>query len=188
MVATVLLLALLLTATVTDVSRRRIYNATTYPGMAAALGLNAAGSAAVGLNWVRPETLAPLGWISLTESLFGLLACGAIMLVCFVLFQVGGGDVKLLAMVGAFVGPQRGMEAMLWTFIAGGCLAIIVLLWRIGPLELMRRVLRHVLATLRVGRISRPTDEERAQLRAPLFLAPCALAAAVIVQFGLIPS
>lgn len=186
MVAAALLLALLLIATATDVSRRRIYNNTTYPGMAAALGLNAAGSAAVGLDWVQPETLASLGWISFTESLFGLLACGAIMLVCFVMFHVGGGDVKLMAMLGAFLGPQRGLEALLWTFVAGGCLAVIVLIWRVGPLELARRVLRHLLATLRVGRISRPTEEERAQLRAPLFLAPCALAAAVIVQFELI--
>ncbi|MDZ7617906.1 MAG: A24 family peptidase [Patescibacteria group bacterium] len=188
MVATVLLLALLVTATVTDVSRRRIYNGTTYLGMLAALGLNAAGSAAVSLDWVRPESLARLGWISLGESLLGWLACGAIMLVCFVLFQVGGGDVKLMAMAGAFLGPQRGLEAMLWTFVAGGCLAVIVLLWRVGPLDLARRALRHVLATLRVGRISRPTEEERVQLRAPLFLAPCALAAAIIVQFSLIPS
>lgn len=186
MVATTLLLALLLIATATDLARRRIYNGTTYPGMAAALGLSAAGSAAVGLDWARPETLATLGWIPVHESLLGLLACGGVMLLCFVMFHVGGGDVKLMAMVGAFLGPQRGLEAMLWTFVAGGCLAIIVLIWRVGPLELSRRVLRHLLATLRVGYISRPTEEERAQLRAPLFLAPCALAAAVIVQFELV--
>ncbi len=186
MVATVLLIALLLIATVTDVSRRRIYNSTTYPGMAAALGLSALGSAAVGLGRVKPETLVPLGWIPFSESIFGLLACGAVMLVCFVMFHVGGGDVKLMAMLGAFLGPQRGLEAMLWTFVAGGCLAVIVLIWRVGPVDLGRRVVRHTLATLRVGRVSRPTEEERAQLRAPLFLAPCALAAAVIVQFELV--
>ncbi len=188
MVATVLLLVLLLVATATDVSRRRIYNSITYPGIVIAVGLNAAGSIAVAVGWSRPESLAPLGWISLSESSFGLLACGVIMLVCFVLFQVGGGDVKLMAMAGAFLGPQRGLEVMLWTFVTGGCLAIVVLVWRIGPLDLGRRAVRHLLATLRVGRISRPTDEERAELRAPLFLAPCALAAAVIVQFRLIPT
>ncbi len=185
MVATVLLFALLLVATATDVSRHRIYNSTTYPGMAAALVFSAAGSAAVGLDWARPETLARLGWIPVSESLLGLLACGLVMLVCFVMFHVGGGDVKMMAMVGALLGPQRGLEVMLWTFIAGGCLAVVVLIWRVGPLELAGRVFRHLLATLRVGRVSRPTDEERAQLRAPLFLAPCALAAAVVVQFEL---
>lgn len=186
MVATAVLLSLLLIATATDVARRRIYNGTTYPGIAAALGMNAAGSAALRLDWARPETLIRLGWIPFTESLLGLIVCGLIMLVCFVMFHVGGGDVKLIAMVGAFLGPQRGLEALLWTFVAGGCLAVIVLIWRIGPLDLGRRVVRHVLATLRVGRVSRPTDEERAQLRAPLFLAPCALAAAVIVQLELV--
>ena len=33
--------------------------------------------------------------------------------------QVGGGDVKLIAMLGAFLGPEQGITAMLWTFVCG---------------------------------------------------------------------
>ena len=41
---TAVLVALLTVATATDLRRRKIYNWTTYPGILAALGLNALGS------------------------------------------------------------------------------------------------------------------------------------------------
>lgn len=175
MLATILLLGLVLTATLTDVAQHKIYNWTTYSGILAALGLSAAG-------WLvydgRP--------ISLLESLLGLLACGVVMLVCFALFRVGGGDVKLIAMMGAFLGPELGITAMLWTFVLGGCVGLIVLIWRVGPLRLVARVLRQVLWTLRLGQWQPLTDAERAQLQPPLFLAPSALAAVLIVRFSLL--
>lgn len=186
MVATILLLGLVLVATTTDLARHKIYNWTTYSGMIAALGLSAAGSL---LRWdagVGEEQLHWLGWIPFFESLLGLVACGSVMLVCFALFRVGGGDVKLIAMLGAFLGPQQGIEAMLWTFVLGGCVGLIVLIWRVGPLCLATRTLRQILWSLRLGQWSPLTDAERAQLQPPLYLAPSALAAVIIVRFSLV--
>ena len=73
---------------------------------------------------------------------------------------------------------------MLWTFVLGGCMGLIVLIWRVGPVRLLVRAIRQVLWTLRLGRWSPLTPEERAQLQPPLFLAPSALAAVLIVQFA----
>ena len=75
---------------------------------------------------------------------------------------------------------------MLWTFVLGGCMGLIVLVWRFGPLRLIASVARHLLWTLRLARFQPLTPEERAALQPPLFLAPSALVACVIVQFGLI--
>ena len=186
MAVTVLLVALLAVATVTDLAQHKVYNWTTYPGILAALGLNALGSLLAATTAVDPGTLESWGWIGISWSLFGLLACGGVLLVCFVLFKVGGGDVKLMAMMGAFLGLDQGIIAMLWTFVLGGCLGLIVLVWRVGPWRLAVRTLRQVLWSLRLGSWSPLTPEERAQLQPPLFLAPSALAAAVIVQFSLI--
>ena len=185
MVATVVLLGLLSVATVTDVRRHKIYNWTTYPGMIAALGLNAVGTLLVATTGVEQQWLRSLGWIGLAESLVGLVVCGFLLLVCYVLLKVGGGDVKLIAMLGAFLGPERGIEAMLWTFVLGGCMGLIVLIWRVGPASLAVRLVRQVLWTLRLGRWSPLSEDERARLQPPLFLAPCALAAVVIVRFSL---
>jgi len=186
MVVTILALARVGVATVTDLRRHEILNRTTYPGMAVALGLNALGSAAVRWAGANPEWLESLGWIGLDRSLLGLAVCGFLMLVCFVLLQVGGGDVKLMAMLGALFGPEKGIETMLWTFVLGAGAAVIVLVWRVGPWRLLTRALRQVLYTIRLGRWSPLSEDERAQLQPPLHLAPSALAAVVIVRFELI--
>lgn len=56
--------------------------------------------------------------------------------------SIGGGDVKLFAAIGAFLGPTRGLEASLYAFCVG-CLAGIVVLARDGALG---RTLEHVAA------------------------------------------
>ncbi len=170
MLTTVLLLGLILVATVTDLLWHKIYNWTMYPGILAALGLNA-------LGW---------GLTELLDGVVGLLACGFLMLFCYVMFRIGGGDVKLVAMLGAFLGLEKGIEAMLWTFVLGGCMGLIVLIWRVGPGRLIVRGFRQVFYTLRLGRWSPLTQQQRAQLQPPLFLAPCALAAVLIVRFSLL--
>jgi prepilin peptidase CpaA len=185
MAATVVLLALVLVATATDVARHKIYNWTTYPGMLVALGANAAGSATVAWWDADPSRLAGWGWIGAKASLLGLLVCGLAMVVCFVCFKVGGGDVKLMAMLGAFLGHEQGLVAMLWTFVLGACMGLIVLIWRVGPWRLLTQSLRHILWTLRLGQLVPLLPDERAQLQPPLFLAPSTLAAVVIVQFRL---
>jgi prepilin peptidase CpaA len=107
------------------------------------------------------------------------------MLVCLVFFPIGGGDVKLMAMLGAFLGPYKGLEALLWTFVLGGCAGVILLIWRVGAWRLMVRVFRQFVWSLRIFRWSPLSEEERAQLQSPLFLAPSALMAVIIVRFGL---
>ena len=169
MLTNILLLLAVSVATATDLWRHKIYNWTTYSGILAALVTSAT----------------DLSDIPLSQSVVGLSACGLVMLVCFVMFRIGGGDVKLIAMIGAFLGPEQGITAMLWTFVLGGCVGLIVLIWKVGALKLIGRTLRQVLYTLRLGSWNPLSDEEKAMLQPPLFLAPCALAAVIIVRTGL---
>lgn len=184
MIAWPALLVFLVTACVTDVRRHKIYNATTYPGMLVALGFNALAPLAARGTEDAQRWLHGLGWIGWDQSLLGLLLCGGLMVVCYVVFGgVGGGDVKLLAMVGAFFGPAAGVEALLWTFVLGGGLGLIVLVWRVGPLRLLWRAAQQVRWAARVFGWPGLTADERAQLQLPLFLAPSALLAAAIVHY-----
>jgi prepilin peptidase CpaA len=191
MLATTLLLGLVLTATGTDLARHKIYNWTTYSGILAAWGLSAAGSLLLAGGYVAEPRLRAFGWISLSESLLGMLACGLVMLVCFAMFKVGGGDVKLIAMLGAFLGPEQGITALLWTFVWGACAGLSILIWRVGPLRTAGLMFRRVAAALSgIGGLqfglARPLrEDERAQLQPPLYLAPSALAAVVMVRFSL---
>ena len=186
MVSTAILLALLSVATVTDVRWRKIYNANVYPGILLALGLNALASL-WHVDAVRgtADQFARYGFVGLPDSLFGLALCGGVMLVCYVFFAggVGGGDVKLIAMMGAFLGIQEGIEAMLWAFVLGGALALIVLIWQLGLVTLLTHAAKYALMVLRMGKHATPAKEDRKLLKSPLFLAPCAVVAVVIVRF-----
>lgn len=83
MIATGCLFALLAVAAATDFSRRKIYNWTTYPGIALALGLNAVATLQEQGGPIGSEQ-APRAWgeIGFEQSLLGCLLCGGLMLVC----------------------------------------------------------------------------------------------------------
>ncbi len=183
MVVTVVLLIWLAAAVATDVTLGKIFNAITYPGMVAAIAFNALGSAGVASGWWPPKAAAAWGWVGLWASVLGLLACGLVMVACYVFFRVGGGDVKLIAMIGAFLGPDQGILVMLWTFVLGACAGLILLVWRLGPVRLAASVARHVLWSIRLGGFHPLTPEQRRQLEPPLFLAPSALIAVIVVRF-----
>lgn len=165
-----LLFALLLIATVTDLRSHRIYNWTTYPGLFLAFLLR-------GLDG---------GAESAQEGVAGAVACGGLMLVCFLLFDLGGGDLKLMTMIGAFLGWQRGLEVLLWTFILGGIGGVAFLVWQQGAWNLLTRMGKHVGHVVKYRGWVPITDADRAPLQQTLFLAPAALFAAGITNADLV--
>jgi len=186
-IAFVLLAALVVTAAITDAARHRIYNWTTYPGMLAGLAL-----AALGWAWeaAAPESAAAwrpwIGWLAMSDAIAGFVMCGLMMVVCFVVFPIGGGDVKLLAMVGAMVGLEKGLEVLLWAFIIGGCVGLIVLIWKVGLLTLVARSWQLVVGVVSLGTLLRPPPQEQEALKLPIFLGPC-VAVALIAAFVRVP-
>ena len=104
----------LLTATVIDVRTRRIPNALT------------AAMAALGIALASGQ----LSGVSVGASLGGLVLGLLLMLPGYALGATGAGDVKLMAAVGAIVGPALVLSAFLCTSIAGGVLAVAVALKR----------------------------------------------------------
>ena len=97
-------------ATVIDLKTRRIPNVLT--GGMFALGLILAATGASG--------------ISVPASLMGFCLGLALMMPGYLLGATGAGDVKLMAAVGALIGPVLVINAFLGTAIAGGVLAVIV--------------------------------------------------------------
>ncbi len=108
------LLLILATALATDMAYRRIPN-----------GLSL-GGAAVGL--LTNATL--LGPSGLVFALLGWLLCLALFMPMYASAGMAAGDVKLMAMVGAFLGPVNGLVAFALTLVAGGALASIWIAWR----------------------------------------------------------
>lgn len=183
MLSSCLLFGLVFAAVITDLTRRKIYNWITYPGILTALSLNTLGSLLQTRALMSEELLWEFGWIPLSESLTGLLLCGFIMLVCFVLFRVGGGDVKFMAMLGAFLGPDRGLASILWTFYFGACVGLIILIWRVGITRMMLLIFRRIVSALAPTWVRPLKDDEQEQFHLPLFLAPCVIAGVAVVLF-----
>lgn len=160
---------LLLTAVAagTDVRRQKIYNWTTYPGILLGLALQ---------FWAG-------GLAGFEDGLLGLLACGGIMLACFVFFpDLGGGDVKLIAMLGAGLGLEDGVLAMLWTFVIGFAAGLAMLIWKTGAIALVRKAVAAIREAIVLrGRLTPAAAP--AQVRRWLFLAPAALVAVLIVRW-----
>jgi prepilin peptidase CpaA len=175
--STVFLLLLTATAAVTDLRVHRIYNWTTYPGIIIAWAVSLFES-----GWDNGFP----GHPGLKDSLIGFAVCGGLMLVSYVFFNVGGGDVKLIAMIGAFLGLEKGVEVVLWTFVLGAAAGVALLIWRVGLLRLVAGTVRHVLWSLRLVSWLPLSEAERKHLQPALFLAPSAVIAVVIVCFDLV--
>ena len=114
-----------------DLRTRRIPNRLVLWGALAGLALNSLLPAGAGLFQQ------PFGGLGLPQSLAGAAAGLALLLPMYLLRALGAGDVKLMAMCGAFLGPLAVLEAVLLTLLAGGVLAIVA--------ALMGRRLRQVL-------------------------------------------
>lgn len=133
--------ALLLAAAWSDLQRRRIPNAVVFPGALLALLLHTILPAGDGFLGTLP------GGLGLFGALKGL-ACGlAILLPIYLSRGMGAGDVKLMAMVGAFLGPVQIWPAIFATVFAGGVLAVVMALRR----RVLGRVFKNVYLMLLGG-------------------------------------
>ena len=102
------LTALLLAAAWSDIRRRRIPNLLTVSGLLLALGLRLA-----------------VGPAAAIEGVIGILLAFVVVLPFFVLGVMGGGDTKLLMMIGAFMGPRHFLWAAVLIAIIGGMMAVV---------------------------------------------------------------
>src|SRR5215471_5519689 len=71
-----------------------------------------------------------LGWHGLRTALVGGLIGGGIFFLFYLVRAMGAGDVKLMAAVGCMTGPTRIVEIVTVCALAGGVLAIAVMIYK----------------------------------------------------------
>lgn len=150
----------LVSVAILDLTTRRIPNWLTVPAAALAFGANCLGAGAVGA----------------LHSVEGLAVGLAIFLPMFLARGTGGGDVKAMAAVGAFLGPAGAFFAALWTLVAGLLGAVLVLAAAAGTdglRELIRRWLFRAYVLCATGHLPRVgrSGEDAAARRFPYGLA-----------------
>jgi len=128
-----------LVAAFIDILSHRIPNWLTFP--AAAIGLS--------VNFHLE------GIHGLVSSLLGLAAGFLLLFVVYLLGGMGAGDVKLLCAVGALLGPKLVFCTFIWMALAGGTLAIALIIYKRAFSQTFRN-----LRTLLLGWILRTPGEE----------------------------
>lgn len=102
-------------AAVTDLALRKIPNILIVSGLVLALILHL---------WTGPP------WALLTHWLAGMLTGFFLLLPLYLLRGMAAGDVKLVAMVGCFLGPSAIVQVAILTYLLGAPLALATLLWQ----------------------------------------------------------
>lgn len=110
-------------AALSDWQTRRIPNTLILVGLLAAFGSHFFLPSGDGLF------LPDAGSLGLGKAALGMLLGGAILFPLWLAGVLGAGDVKLMAVVGAFLGPWQAVGAVLLTAVVGGLLAFIAMLF-----------------------------------------------------------
>lgn len=150
----VFLSLLVILAALSDARTRRIPNVLTIGGLALALALR-------GLAGGGP-------------LMYGLAGAGLALLAVFPLLLVGamgGGDAKLLIAVGAFLGPGRLLLALALTALAGGVLALALLVRRRVILPVLLRTREFVVYCATLGKSGELPPQAEGAVRVPYGLA-----------------
>ena len=112
-VSTVIIISVLATAAYFDLRWRRIPNWLTYPAILCGLLLH---YVYMGLN-------------GLVLSFLGLVVGFGFLFVFFVCHLIGGGDVKLLAAIGALIGVKSMLAVVFWSAFFGAFFSVVFVLW-----------------------------------------------------------
>ncbi|HHX28707.1 MAG: prepilin peptidase [Bacillota bacterium] len=112
-------------AVVTDLDRRRIPNR---------LVLSLAAGGAVTAVW---KACARVGLGPVLDCLSGALLALTSLWGLSLLFSggIGGGDIKLMAASGLYLGAAGTIRALIWTFLSGGILSLLMLCFGLSRLK-----------------------------------------------------
>ena len=136
MILRYVILALLLTiAAISDIRTYRVHNLTVALGLAAGLALNLAGGGLEGLAW----------------SLLAAIIPAVLLFALFALRMLGAGDIKLFCAVGSVMGVKFVLYAMAFSFLAGGVMALGIMLVRGN----IKQRLRHIATYLKTCFLTR---------------------------------
>jgi prepilin peptidase CpaA len=121
-----LLLPFIAVCLYTDLSERKIYNNVVLAGIIVSLVYNVV-------------VLGPLDGAVFT--LTGLFTGIFLLVIPYIAGGLGGGDVKMLGMIGAFMGHSRVVEVLMISALVGGIFAVVALIRGKGILRRLWRLI-----------------------------------------------
>ncbi len=127
----ILLYAVIAVCAITDVMYGKIFNKVTYPAIVFGVLFNLF-----------------LGIKHFQSSIIGLLVGFILFLIVFLIGGLGGGDVKLMAAIGAIKGYPFVIYAAFYSALVGGLMSIAMMIWKGRFLRGMRNIFRVIFSYL----------------------------------------
>jgi prepilin signal peptidase PulO-like enzyme (type II secretory pathway) len=165
-----LLGVVLLIAAVADALTGKVHNAVTYPALLAALAWHTVFGSVRG----RPES------IGLSGALLGVVVGFGPLFVAWRAGGIGGGDAKLMAVVGAFGGWRFALAAMFWGFAVAAVMALAVMIRKRITKRTLGRIWRFLFVAAGGSKPGDPTGPDSPTI--PFGLALCIGSAVVLVD------
>jgi prepilin peptidase CpaA len=156
---------------ITDLRERKIYNSILLPFLLAAWILHAITG---GLH----------GFLG---AFFGTIVGLGILLIPYLLGGMGAGDVKLLAVIGGIKGAAFVLMTSFYMALAGGIIAILVLLFHKGFKRRMKQIIYFLHGLLNGNRIPILPDSEAMKTTYPYGVAIAAGALYQVFRIGGFP-
>ncbi len=167
---TVVLLILVSIAAWTDLRERKLYNWNTYSGMLIGLVMH----------------LLPGSPLATGDVLLGWFVCGGLMVLAFTFLPMGGGDVKLMAMIGMGLGLEDGLTALLWSVTFAAIQAVASVVWQLGAWNLAKGGLQKLIWVFRAKGTVPWTSDQQKILDQKFRLGPAALLGVLITRAELL--
>lgn len=163
------LIALLAWAAAIDVRERRIPNWLTFPMVVTGLA----------------QSLLATSPLTFTQSLAGLGAGFGLTFVMFFLRAMGGGDVKLFAGIGAWLGPVGVLHVFVVETIVGMVIVVGQAVWERRLRSLLRGSALVVMNAAASGDLSAPDEQGEQAMRKRLpFAVPTFVAVVLVLWAG----
>ena len=156
----------------TDIVRGKIYNKLTYTTVVVAL----VGQSLFGGLW----GVGGLN-VGLVDALGGLALGGGLLMLAVLAGGLHGGDVKLMAAVGALLGWQVTLLALAYTLVAAAAISVVLILVRGVFWRTMRRLAGFFVLLLTTRKPTDPATPDSPQVPFGLAIAIGSLAAAAEV-------
>ena len=161
--ADVILVAVVAAAAVTDLKSGRIYNRLVYPAVVVGLLL----------------ALACGGWVELKDHALAAAIGFGVLFLCYAIGGMGGGDVKLMAAVGALGGlsrPGQGLfivYVLFYAFAVGVVLGLLAAIWRRALGQTARRTWWGLKVLAMPGTNLQDAAPTKSSIRVPFGFATC---------------
>jgi prepilin peptidase CpaA len=114
-------------------------------------------------------------------SLMGWFVPVALLFMLFVVRMLGAGDIKLFAAIGAMMGSGFAVKSILYSFLIGGCICLVLLIMRKNGKERFLHIWAYIRTCLKTCTISEYADFG-SNSKEDKFHFSCAVAPAVILQ------